>query len=64
METSIDIKALRESFGWRQEQLAEFLGVDRSSVSRMENGRQPRPAVRKRLESLVANAPSSLEKTA
>lgn len=38
MEQTIDIKSLRKKIGWRQERLARYLGVDRSSVSRMENG--------------------------
>ncbi|RWP31783.1 MAG: XRE family transcriptional regulator [Mesorhizobium sp.] len=38
MNQSFDVKALRERIGWTQEQLAQFLGVDRSSISRMENG--------------------------
>lgn len=57
MDASIDVKALRERKGWKQEQLAEFLGVDRSSVSRMENGQAPSGPVRKLLENL-ASAPS------
>jgi transcriptional regulator with XRE-family HTH domain len=38
MIQSFDVKALRERIGWTQEQMARYLGVDRSSVSRMENG--------------------------
>lgn len=37
-------KALREQRlerGWTQEQLAEWLGVDRTTIVRMEAGRQP-----------------------
>ena len=39
MKIEIDIGELREQLGWTQEKLAEFLGVDRSTVSRMENGK-------------------------
>ncbi|MER8941319.1 helix-turn-helix transcriptional regulator [Mesorhizobium sp. M0174] len=38
MNQSFEVKALRERIGWTQEQLAQYLGVDRSSISRMENG--------------------------
>lgn len=38
MTQQIDIRALRARLGWTQDQMAEFLGLDRSSVSRMESG--------------------------
>ncbi len=56
MSQHIDIKALRERLNWKQDRLARFLGVDRSSVSHMENGRSPRGPVRKLLETLVSAA--------
>ncbi|ATU91423.1 hypothetical protein B5P45_17485 [Phyllobacterium zundukense] len=56
MNQHIDIKALRERLNWKQDRLARFLGVDRSSVSHMENGRPPRGPVRKLLETLVSAA--------
>lgn len=56
METHIDVRALRESINWKQDRLARFLGVDRSSVSHMENGRRPRGPVRRLLESLQVAA--------
>lgn len=34
----IDVRALRATKGWTQDQMAEYLGIDRSSVSRIENG--------------------------
>jgi transcriptional regulator with XRE-family HTH domain len=49
MEAEIDVLSLRESLGWSQEALANYLGLDRSSVSRMENGQRPKGAVRKLL---------------
>jgi transcriptional regulator with XRE-family HTH domain len=52
MQKDIDIKLLREKHGWTQDQLAEQLGVDRSSISRMENGGRVRGPVRKLLEKL------------
>lgn len=42
MDEQIDVKALREGLRLTQEQLADFLGLDRSSVSRMESGQRPR----------------------
>lgn len=56
MDQKLDIKALRERIKWKQDRLARFLGVDRSSVSHMENGRMPRGPVRRLLETLIAAA--------
>lgn len=52
MENELDIKALRQSINWKQERLARFLGVDRSSVAHMENGRPVRGPVKRLLETL------------
>lgn len=38
MEATPDIKAIRTSLGWTQGRMAEYLGLDRSTVSRLENG--------------------------
>lgn len=54
----LDIKALREKLGWTQEQMAEYLGLDRSSVSRMESGQEPKGPARKLLEELKRRAPA------
>lgn len=56
MENHIDVRALRERVNWRQDRLARFLGVDRSSVSHMENGRPARGPVKRLLETLVEAA--------
>ncbi|NTI92256.1 helix-turn-helix transcriptional regulator [Agrobacterium rhizogenes] len=40
---------------WTQDQLAEYLGVDRSSVSRMENGGPVSGPVARLLAGLEAN---------
>lgn len=56
MKQQIDIRALRERINWKQDRLARFLGVDRSSVSHMEKGRPPSGPVRRLLETLVAAA--------
>lgn len=55
MQEGIDIKVLRETRGWTQGQLADRLGIDRSSVSRMENGGRVRGPVRKLLEKLLTS---------
>jgi DNA-binding transcriptional regulator YiaG len=47
METHFDIQGLRQKLEWKQERLARYLGVDRSTVSRMESGQRIRgPALR------------------
>jgi transcriptional regulator with XRE-family HTH domain len=56
MAQTLDIKELRERVNWSQDRLAEFLGVDRSSVSHMENGRPPRGPVKRLLDMLSAAA--------
>ncbi|WP_309802427.1 helix-turn-helix domain-containing protein [Methylopila jiangsuensis] len=40
-DTAIDVRALRKRLNLTQGQLAERLGLDRSSVSRLENGQPP-----------------------
>jgi transcriptional regulator with XRE-family HTH domain len=52
MENASDIKLLRKRLGWQQSQMAEYLGVDRTSVSHFENGREISGPVRKLLENL------------
>jgi transcriptional regulator with XRE-family HTH domain len=54
MSHEIDLKALRERCGWSQEQMADFLGLDRSSVSRMENGQKPKGPTLRLLQKLAA----------
>jgi transcriptional regulator with XRE-family HTH domain len=57
MSKEIDIRKLRDARGWSQGQMANFLGVDRSTVSRIENGQLASGAVRKLLEQLAASQP-------
>jgi transcriptional regulator with XRE-family HTH domain len=52
MERAIDIRSLRKRLKWTQDRLADYLGVDRSSVSRMENG-QPASGPVERLLSIL-----------
>jgi transcriptional regulator with XRE-family HTH domain len=49
MENDLDIRALRQEINWKQDRLARFLGVDRSSVAHMENGRSISGPVRRLL---------------
>jgi transcriptional regulator with XRE-family HTH domain len=58
MNASPDIRALRKRRGWTQEQLAEYLGLDRSSVSRIENGGEISGPVGRLLTILEAEAPA------
>ena len=37
MANSFDVKALRERISWTQDRMARYLGIDRSSVSRLES---------------------------
>lgn len=56
MIQAFDVKALRERIGWTQEQLAQYLGgVDRSMISRLENG-QPMSGPVARLMAMLAAA--------
>jgi transcriptional regulator with XRE-family HTH domain len=53
MTKRLDIKALRKRLKWSQLQLAEYLGLDRSAVSRMENGQEPKGPTLRLLEQLA-----------
>lgn len=53
MTQQIDIRALRAQLGWTQDQMAEYLGLDRSSVSRMESGQPPKGPTLRLLQSLI-----------
>lgn len=63
MQSSIDIKEIREAKGWSQDQLAVHLGLDRSSVSRMENGQEPKGPTRILLEQLALSLPQKSRRT-
>lgn len=56
---AIDVKALRERLGWTQADMAAYLRLDRSRVSRLENGGRIRGAAGKLLEELDAKHPSN-----
>lgn len=52
MKTTFDIQELRRRLEWKQERLARYLGVDRSTISRMENGQRLRGPALRLLENL------------
>jgi len=62
--SAIDVRALRESLNWTQEQLAEYLGLDRSSISRMESGQEPKGPTLRLLKQLHGKHPSKLKRNA
>lgn len=57
------IKIFRESRGWSQQKLAEELGVDQATVSRMERGAEPRGPVKRLLDRIMSEpiAPANAE---
>lgn len=61
MDKQIDIRALRLSLGLTQEELADRVGVDQSTVSNWErdNGTTPRGPALKLLNSLAASTPGA-----
>lgn len=61
MDKQIDIRALRLSLGLTQEELADRVGVDQSTVSNWErdNGTTPRGPALKLLTSLAASTPGA-----
>ena len=50
-----DLRALRTSFGWSQESLAEQLGVDVTTVSRWERGKTREPITGTIIEAIGRN---------
>ena len=61
MSDEIDVRALRERLGWTQSQMAEHLGLDRSSVSRLETGQHPKGPTEKLLRALAMSPAPALE---
>ena len=55
MSDTPDIKAIRERLGWSQERMAEYLGLNRSSVSRMETKGSVKGPTQKLLRALADN---------
>lgn len=54
-----DMRELRSRLNWTQADMAKYLGIDRSSVSRIESGGGLSGPVRKLLGELAANPPGS-----
>lgn len=52
----IDPKALREARGWSQGEMAEYLGCDQSTVSRIERGAPLSGPISRLLKALQAPA--------
>lgn len=64
MTEGIDPKALREDRGWTQAQMADYLGCDQATVSRMERGASISGPVERLLRQLTAQpetTPTSTE---
>lgn len=56
---NLDVKKLRDDREWSQAQMADYLGCDQSTVSRMEKGVPPSGPIQRLLERLVADAAES-----
>lgn len=56
MHDAIDVKQLRDDLDWKQDRLAAYLGVNRSTVSRLESGATPSGPVVKLLRKLIPRA--------
>lgn len=54
MENELDVKAIRETLGLTQAQLATEVGVDQSTISNWENGQTPRGPARRLLLTLLS----------
>lgn len=62
MSDAPDLKAIRERLKLTQAQMAERLGIDRTSIVHMESGRRcPRGSTLKLLAALAAEAPTTPE---
>lgn len=53
-----DMRALREALHWSQDDMARYLGLDRSSVSRMENGQGIKGPTKRLLDVLLKRVSS------
>ena len=49
----LDVKSIRSKLGWTQQDLADYLGVDRSTISRMEVRRKFRGPTARILHGLM-----------
>lgn len=53
MENTLDLKEIRKRVGWRQHEMATYLGIDRTTVARIERGGQGLTGPVKRLLSML-----------
>ena len=53
---TIDLKSLRTRLGMSQQALADYLGVNQATVSRLEQGQRPSGPVLKLIEQLEEKA--------
>lgn len=61
--TGKKILALRTKLGWTQRELADYLGIDRSSLTRIEQGARPLPrACLRTIEALRLEAATDLDR--
>ena len=56
MAKKINVSALRKRLNLSQSALADKLGVDQGTVSRLENGRAPSGPVQRLLEQMAARS--------
>lgn len=52
MDIQIDIRDLRSRLKWKRSDLANYLGLDLSTVSRLENGQTPNGSTNRLLQLL------------
>lgn len=52
MDIQIDIRDLRSRLKWKRSDLAKYLGLDLSTVSRLENGQAPNGSTNRLLQLL------------
>ena len=56
MNTEIDMKVLRKRINWKQERMARYLGVDTSTISRMERAEKLKGPATRLLQALAEAA--------
>lgn len=49
----IDARSLRTRLGWSQKDVAEYIGCDQATVSRIENGQEPSGPIGRMFEVLA-----------
>lgn len=59
-----DIKSFRETQGWSQQDLADRLGIDQATVSRIERGAEPSGPVKRLLDIIISDPGPARQETA